>query len=173
MNRRDFMKTGTMAFSLTAAGGWAFDFTPDDDFGNVYNHCLPFRKEPRGIREEVAGFLWADAADFQSYRPDSEKTLFRSPPRAARLSCEALAKRDHPHQWGRSEQGSSQSIAGIASTLPDSLRTPLFSPVWIPPSLLRSYGGTSFRMKLRLAKHEGLALLVVYPPRTAVKYISG
>ena len=67
MNRREFMKTGTMAFSLTAAGGWAFDFTPDDDFGNVYNHCLPFRKEPRNVKEEVAGFLWADAADFQSY----------------------------------------------------------------------------------------------------------
>ena len=67
MNRREFMKTGTMAFSLTAAGGWAFDFTPDDDFGNEYHHCLPFRKEPRNVKEEVAGFLWADAADFQSY----------------------------------------------------------------------------------------------------------
>ena len=67
MTRREFIETGTMAFSLTATGGWAFDFTPDDDFGNEYNHCLPFRKEPRPVKEEVAGFLWADAADFQSY----------------------------------------------------------------------------------------------------------
>jgi hypothetical protein len=51
--------------------------------------------------------------------PDSQtRTLLRFPPR-----------RDHPHQRGRSEQGSSRSIGGIPSTLPDSLRTPLFSPV--------------------------------------------
>jgi len=67
MNRRDFLKTGTMAFSLSATGGWAFDFTPDNDFGNEYNNLIPFRKKPRNIKEEVAGFLWADAADFQTY----------------------------------------------------------------------------------------------------------
>ena len=61
------MKSGAMAFSLTATGCWAFHFTPDDDFGNTYKHCLPFRKEPRDVKEEVAGFLWADAADFQTY----------------------------------------------------------------------------------------------------------
>ena len=67
MQRRDFMKRGTLAFTFAATGGWSFDFTPQDDFGNEYNHCIPFRKEPRAIKEEVTGFLWADAADFQTY----------------------------------------------------------------------------------------------------------
>lgn len=67
MKRREFMKRGTLAFSFAATGGWSFDFTPEDDFGNEYNNCIPFRKEPRLVKEEVPGFLWADAADFQSY----------------------------------------------------------------------------------------------------------
>ena len=67
MNRRNFIQTGSIAFSLTATGSWAFDFSPDNDFGNEYSNLIPFRKEPRNIKEEVAGFLWADAADFQTY----------------------------------------------------------------------------------------------------------
>ena len=67
MNRRDFMKAGNLAFAMTASGAWAFDFTPDEDFGNEYRNCVPFRKEPRDIKETIPGFLWADAADFGSY----------------------------------------------------------------------------------------------------------
>jgi hypothetical protein len=67
MNRRDFMKTGNLAFAMTASGAWAFDFTPDEDDGNEYRNCVPFRKGPRDIGEVIPGFLWADAADFGSY----------------------------------------------------------------------------------------------------------
>ena len=38
MQRRDFMKRGTLALTFAATGGWSFDFTPQDDFGNEYNH---------------------------------------------------------------------------------------------------------------------------------------
>ena len=68
MNRRDSIKSGVLVFSYAATtSGWAFDFTPDSDYGNEYNNLIPFRKEPREIKEEVSGFLWADTADFQTY----------------------------------------------------------------------------------------------------------
>jgi hypothetical protein len=67
MNRRDFMKTGTMTFVIAAGGGISFSFDSDEILENEYRNCIPFRKEPRNIREIVPGFLWADAADFGSY----------------------------------------------------------------------------------------------------------
>ncbi len=67
LTRRDFARTGALVFGFAAGGGWSFDFAPDEDFGNEYRHTIPFRKTPREIREVVPGFLWADAADFQTY----------------------------------------------------------------------------------------------------------
>jgi hypothetical protein len=32
MNRRDFLKTGSLMFTFAATTGWAFDFVADDDF---------------------------------------------------------------------------------------------------------------------------------------------
>ena len=66
-NRRDFIKTGSLAFVLGANGAWALSFDPVDVEGGEFNNCIPFRKTPRNIREVVSGFLWADAADFQDY----------------------------------------------------------------------------------------------------------
>jgi len=61
------MKTGSLAFALGANGAWAISFDPADIQGGEFNNCIPFRKKPRAIREAVSGFLWADAADFQTY----------------------------------------------------------------------------------------------------------
>ena len=66
-NRRDFMKTGTLAFAVGANGVWALSFDPAAIQGGEFNNCIPFRKTPRAIREVVPGFLWADAADFGDY----------------------------------------------------------------------------------------------------------
>jgi hypothetical protein len=68
MKRRDFIKKGTIAFALTASGGISFSFVPDESqVGDEFNHCIPFRKPARNIKEHIPGFLWADAADFQDY----------------------------------------------------------------------------------------------------------
>ena len=52
---------------MTANGAWGFDFSASRNPGDEFNHTVPFRKEPRAIKEVVTGFLWADAADFGSY----------------------------------------------------------------------------------------------------------
>ena len=67
MNRRDFIKAGSLAFAMGANGAWALSFDPIDVEGGEFNNCIPFRKKSRSIREVVPGFLWADAADFQNY----------------------------------------------------------------------------------------------------------
>ena len=67
LNRRDFVRTGTLGFTLMAGSGWAFSFDPARVEGGEFKNCIPFRKKPRDIREVVPGFLWADAADFGHY----------------------------------------------------------------------------------------------------------
>jgi len=67
MDRRDFLKIGSLTFVFTAGKGWKFNFIEDGYSGNEYNYTIPFRKKPRNIREVVPGFLWCDAADFDTY----------------------------------------------------------------------------------------------------------
>ena len=67
LTRRDFLKAGSLSFAMTANGAWGLDFESSGNPGDEFNQSVPFRKEPRAIKEVVAGFLWADAADFGSY----------------------------------------------------------------------------------------------------------
>ncbi|QHI67986.1 FAD-dependent oxidoreductase [Tichowtungia aerotolerans] len=67
LNRRDFVKTGTLGLTCLAGSGWAVSFDPSEIQGGEFNHSIPFRKKPRNVLEVIPGFLWADAADFQHY----------------------------------------------------------------------------------------------------------
>lgn len=68
MKRRDFHKAGTLFFTGVGAANLGFSFVPGGAFDDgLYKNTIAFRKPPRKIREEVAGFLWADAADFGDY----------------------------------------------------------------------------------------------------------
>ena len=61
------LQTGMLSLAYAAGSGWALEFTPDSEPPEQFRDWVPFRKPPRSIREEVNGFLWADAADFQDY----------------------------------------------------------------------------------------------------------
>lgn len=68
MKRRDFHKTGTLFFTGLGAANMGFSFVPGGSFDDgPFKNTIAFRKPPRKIREEVSGFLWADAADFGDY----------------------------------------------------------------------------------------------------------
>jgi len=68
MERRDFIKTGTLAFTGMTVGNLSFAFIPDNFYTDgPYRNRVPYRKPPRRISEVVSGFLWADAGDFQDY----------------------------------------------------------------------------------------------------------
>ena len=68
MNRRDFIKSGSLVFTGVATGTLGFSFVPDDFYdASPYRNRIPFRKPKRVIREVVPGFLWIDAADFGDY----------------------------------------------------------------------------------------------------------
>ena len=68
MQRRDFIKTGSLVFTGLATGNLGFSFIPDDFYEKgPYRNRVPHRKPARKIREVVPGFLWADAGDFQDY----------------------------------------------------------------------------------------------------------
>ncbi len=67
MNRRAMLQTGILSLAYAAGSGWGLEFTPDAAPEGDFRNWVPFRKPPRKVREEAAGFLWADAADFQAY----------------------------------------------------------------------------------------------------------
>jgi hypothetical protein len=68
MKRRDFHKTGTLFFAGLSAANLGFSFVPGGAFdAGPFRNTIAFRKPPRKIKEEVSGFLWADAADFGDY----------------------------------------------------------------------------------------------------------
>lgn len=71
MKRRNFVKAGTLTFSLAGGAGKSLAFLPDGFYENApeWPKNIPFRKSrvPRTVREEVSGFLWLDAADFSDY----------------------------------------------------------------------------------------------------------
>ncbi len=68
MKRRDFHKAGTLFLTGLGVGRLGFSFVPGGSFDDgPYKNAIAFRKPPRTIREEVDGFLWADAADFGEY----------------------------------------------------------------------------------------------------------
>jgi hypothetical protein len=68
MKRREFHKAGTLFFTTIGAGQLGFSFVPGGSFDDgSFKNTIAFRKPPRKIEEEVNGFLWADAADFQDY----------------------------------------------------------------------------------------------------------
>jgi hypothetical protein len=68
MKRRDFHKTGALFITGLGVGNLGFSFVPGGEFDvGPCKNTIAFRKPPRRIREEVDGFLWADAADFGDY----------------------------------------------------------------------------------------------------------
>ncbi len=71
MNRREFIRRGTLAISSLGCANASFAFLPENYYEseNENKESLPFRKDKiaREIKENIEGFLWLDAADFSDY----------------------------------------------------------------------------------------------------------
>lgn len=68
ITRRNFIQTGTLVFAGIGTARLGFSFVPGGRFDEgPFRNAIAFRKPVRAIREEVGGFLWADAADFNDY----------------------------------------------------------------------------------------------------------
>jgi hypothetical protein len=68
IRRRDFNKAGILFITGLGVGNLGFSFVPGGSFDDgPFKNTIAFRKPPRKIKEEVSGFLWADAADFGDY----------------------------------------------------------------------------------------------------------
>lgn len=80
MKRRDFIKTGSLVVTgLSGGGQLSLAFVPDDFYdAEGSQRTIPFRKKPRTVREVVPGYIWADAADFDSYGGWALDTQFAS-----------------------------------------------------------------------------------------------